>query len=86
MIKINKDKIIEIAEKTGATHKQFLGVYQFFVIELIQFVQEIQLENSKKHTELVDKLLEHSKKEQSKETAELLKLAAESLSNRNCYE
>jgi hypothetical protein len=83
---MHRDKIIELAEKTGATHKQFLGVYQFFVNELTQFVREIQIENSKKHTELVNKLMECSKKEQSKEIADLLKLAAVALSNKNYNE
>lgn len=31
------DQIISLAETHGATHKQSLGVYQFFKDELIEF-------------------------------------------------
>ena len=36
---MNKKQLIELAESHGATHKQSLGVYQFFEHELESFVQ-----------------------------------------------
>lgn len=35
------DQIISLAETHGATHKQSLGVYQFFKDELLVFSREL---------------------------------------------
>ena len=37
----NKSIIIELAEKSGSTHKQNLGVYQFYEDELSRFAELI---------------------------------------------
>jgi hypothetical protein len=38
---MSKSRIIELAEKAGSTHKQNLGVYQFYEEELRNFVDLI---------------------------------------------
>lgn len=39
---MNHETIIRLAEQCGATHKQSLGVYQFFPSELEIFVEKIR--------------------------------------------
>jgi hypothetical protein len=38
------NKVIELAEKAGGTHKRSLGVYQFYEYELLDFVKLIAQE------------------------------------------
>ncbi len=38
---MNKEALIKIAESVGATHKQNLGVYQFYQDELHEFSVEV---------------------------------------------
>jgi hypothetical protein len=44
---MNKELLLQIAESVGATHKQNLGVYQFFQDELHEFVEEIAKHTAK---------------------------------------
>lgn len=38
------NRVIELAEKAGGTHKRSLGVYQFYEYELLDFVKLVAQE------------------------------------------
>lgn len=43
---MSETEIIELAQQCGTTHKESLGVYQFFKDELVQFVRAVHRKQS----------------------------------------
>ena len=58
----------ELAEQAGATHKQRLGVYQFYADELEEFVALIKKDNTRGVVNLCAKTIDTNLREQERKS------------------